>query len=153
MWEEVGSPGWARTSDFLINSQALYQLSYRGTIKSYRSFAATRDSAWTLRHRGPTGSREPRAEIFGAPRLTLQHSSPTSASANLITPTGGSRQMKVRPLHDRIMVERLEEQEVKRGGIIIPDTAKEKPQEGKVIAVGTGKGGDDGKKIPLDVEA
>ena len=55
MWEEVGSPGWARTSDFLINSQALYQLSYRGTIKSYRSFAATRDSAWTLRHRGPDG--------------------------------------------------------------------------------------------------
>src|SRR5207253_1138799 len=52
--------------------------------------------------------------------------------------------MKVRPLHDRIMVERLEEQEVKRGGIIIPDTAKEKPQEGKVSAVGTGKVGDDG---------
>jgi len=61
--------------------------------------------------------------------------------------------MKVRPLHDRIMVERLEEQEVKRGGIIIPDTAKEKPQEGRVIAVGTGKVGDDGKKIPLDVKA
>ena len=61
--------------------------------------------------------------------------------------------MKVRPLHDRIMVERLEEQEVKRGGIIIPDTAKEKPQEGKVIAVGTGKVGDDGRKIPLDVKA
>ena len=61
--------------------------------------------------------------------------------------------MKVRPLHDRIMVERLEEQEVRRGGIIIPDTAKEKPQEGKVVAVGTGKVGDDGKKIPLDVKA
>jgi len=61
--------------------------------------------------------------------------------------------MKVRPLHDRIMVERLEEQEVKRGSIIIPDTAKEKPQEGKVIAVGTGKVGEDGKKIPLDVKA
>jgi chaperonin GroES len=61
--------------------------------------------------------------------------------------------MKVRPLHDRIMVERLEEQEVKRGSIIIPDTAKEKPQEGKVVAVGTGKVGDDGKKIPLDVKA
>ena len=60
--------------------------------------------------------------------------------------------MKVRPLHDRIMVERLEEQEVRRGGIIIPDTAKEKPQEGKVVAVGTGKVGDDGKKIPLDVK-
>ena len=61
--------------------------------------------------------------------------------------------MKVRPLHDRILVERLEEKEIKRGGIIIPDTAKEKPQEGKVIAVGTGKVGDDGKKIPLDVKA
>ena len=61
--------------------------------------------------------------------------------------------MKVRPLHDRIMVERLEEQEVKRGGIIIPDTAKEKPQEGKVVAVGTGKVNDDGKKVPLDVKA
>ena len=60
--------------------------------------------------------------------------------------------MKVRPLHDRIMVERLEEQEVRRGSIIIPDTAKEKPQEGKVVAVGTGKVGDDGKKIPLDVK-
>jgi chaperonin GroES len=61
--------------------------------------------------------------------------------------------MKVRPLHDRIMVERLEEQEVRRGGIIIPDTAKEKPQEGKVIAVGNGKVNDEGKKVPLDVKA
>ena len=60
--------------------------------------------------------------------------------------------MKIRPLHDRILVERLEEQEVKRGGIIIPDTAKEKPQEGKVIAVGTGKMTDDGKRIGLDVK-
>jgi chaperonin GroES len=61
--------------------------------------------------------------------------------------------MKVRPLHDRILVERLEEKEVKRGGIIIPDTAKEKPQEGKVVAVGNGKVNDEGKKIPLDVKA
>jgi chaperonin GroES len=61
--------------------------------------------------------------------------------------------MKIRPLHDRILVKRLEEAEVRRGGIIIPDTAKEKPQEGKVIAVGNGKVGDDGKKIPLDVKA
>jgi chaperonin GroES len=60
--------------------------------------------------------------------------------------------MKIRPLHDRVLVERLEEQEVKKGGIIIPDTAKEKPQEGRVIAVGNGKVGDDGKKIPLDVK-
>jgi chaperonin GroES len=61
--------------------------------------------------------------------------------------------MKIRPLHDRILVERLEEQEVRRGGIIIPDTAKEKPQEGKVIATGNGKVTEDGKKIPLDVKA
>ena len=61
--------------------------------------------------------------------------------------------MKIRPLHDRILVERLEEKEVKKGGIIIPDTAKEKPQEAKVIAVGNGKVSDDGKKIPLDVKA
>ena len=61
--------------------------------------------------------------------------------------------MKIRPLHDRILVERLEEKEVKKGGIIIPDTAKEKPQEAKVIAVGNGKVSEDGKKIPLDVKA
>ena len=61
--------------------------------------------------------------------------------------------MKVRPLHDRMLVEGLEEAEVRRGGIVIPDTAKEKPQEGKVIAVGNGKIGHDGKKIPLDVKA
>jgi chaperonin GroES len=60
--------------------------------------------------------------------------------------------MKIRPLHDRILVERMEEQEVRRGGIIIPDTAKEKPQEGKVIAAGNGKVGEDGKKIALDVK-
>ena len=61
--------------------------------------------------------------------------------------------MKIRPLHDRILVKRVEEQEVKKGGIIIPDSAKEKPQEGKVIAVGNGRVTDDGKKIPLDVKA
>ena len=61
--------------------------------------------------------------------------------------------MKVRPLHDRLIVERVEEKETVKGGIIIPDTAKEKPQEGKVIAVGNGKVTDEGKKIPLDVKA
>jgi chaperonin GroES len=60
--------------------------------------------------------------------------------------------MQIRPLHDRILVERLEEQEVKRGGIIIPDTAKEKPQEGEVIAVGPGRF-EDGARVPLDVKA
>ena len=60
--------------------------------------------------------------------------------------------MKIRPLHDRILVERLEEKEVKQGGIIIPDTAKEKPQEGKVIAVGNGKILENGTKVALDVK-
>ncbi len=60
--------------------------------------------------------------------------------------------MKVRPLHDRILVQRIEEQEQRVGGIIIPDTAKEKPQQGKVIAVGSGKIKDDGKRVPLDVK-
>jgi chaperonin GroES len=60
--------------------------------------------------------------------------------------------MKIRPLHDRIVVKRIEEQETVKGGIIIPDTAKEKPQEGQVIAVGQGKRGDDGKVVPPDVK-
>lgn len=57
------------------------------------------------------------------------------------------------PLHDRILVRRVEEAETIRGGIIIPDTAKEKPQEGEVIAVGKGKSNDEGKVFPLDVKA
>ena len=60
--------------------------------------------------------------------------------------------MNVRPLHDRIVVRRLEEGEQKVGGIIIPDTAKEKPQQGKVIAAGNGKTKDDGKRVALDVK-
>jgi chaperonin GroES len=59
---------------------------------------------------------------------------------------------RVKPLNDRIIVKRIEEQEKSKGGIIIPDTAKEKPQQGKVVAVGPGKR-DDGKLIPLDVKA
>jgi chaperonin GroES len=61
--------------------------------------------------------------------------------------------MSVRPLRDRILVKRLEEDEQRVGGIIIPDTAKEKPQQGKVVAVGTGRVNDDGKVFPLDVKA
>src|SRR4026209_1506549 len=61
--------------------------------------------------------------------------------------------MDIRPLHDRLIVRRLEEGEQKIGGIIIPDTAKEKPQRGKVIAAGEGKLNDDGKRVPLDVKA
>jgi chaperonin GroES len=61
--------------------------------------------------------------------------------------------VNVTPLHDRVLVRRLEEKETAKGGIIIPDTAKEKPQEGEVIAVGAGVRGDDGKVHPLDVKA
>jgi chaperonin GroES len=75
-------------------------------------------------------------------RLTETNKKPTSNMA-----------LNVKPLGDRILVEAVEEKEVKKGGIIIPDTAKEKPQEGKVIAVGNGKVNDAGKKVPLDVKA
>ena len=61
--------------------------------------------------------------------------------------------MNIKPLHDRILIQRLDEGEQNVGGIIIPDTAKEKPQQGKVIAAGSGKTKDDGKRIPLDVTA
>src|SRR4030042_982071 len=64
----------------------------------------------------------------------------------------GEVKMKIRPLQDRVIVKRLEEEEKTKGGIIIPDSAKEKPQEGKVIAVGKGKTNEDGKVIPLDVK-
>lgn len=60
--------------------------------------------------------------------------------------------MNIRPLHDRIIVERIEEEATTAGGLIIPDTAKEKPQEGKITAVGNGKKTEDGKSLPLDVK-
>ena len=60
--------------------------------------------------------------------------------------------MKIRPLQDRVLIKRVAEEEKTKGGIIIPDTAKEKPQEAEVIAVGEGKFNDDGKRIPLDVK-
>ncbi len=60
--------------------------------------------------------------------------------------------MKVRPLHDRIIVKRVEEEEKTKSGIIIPDTAKEKPQEGEVVAVGNGKILENGQKVPMDVK-
>lgn len=60
--------------------------------------------------------------------------------------------VKVQPLHDNILVKRLEEKESKKGGIIIPDTAKEKPQEGEVVAVGPGKLNEDGKRLAMDVK-
>ena len=60
--------------------------------------------------------------------------------------------MNIRPLHDRVLVQRVEQEEQMRGGIIIPDTAKEKPQEAKVVAVGPGKFDEDGKRLPMDVK-
>ena len=60
--------------------------------------------------------------------------------------------MKIRPLQDRVIVKRIAEEEKSKGGIIIPDTAKEKPQEGKIVAAGKGKMGEDGKITPLDVK-
>ena len=67
--------------------------------------------------------------------------------------TNNMAKVNVRPLGDRVLVQHIEEAEVKKGGIIIPDTAKEKPQEGKVVALGTGKRDDDGKIIPFTVKA
>jgi chaperonin GroES len=64
-----------------------------------------------------------------------------------------SMKTTLHPLHDRILVQRIEEEKVHRSGIIIPDSAKEKPQEGKVLAVGKGTVNEDGKKTPLDVKA
>jgi chaperonin GroES len=61
--------------------------------------------------------------------------------------------MNIRPLHDRVLVKRIEESETVKGGIIIPDTAKEKPQQGEVVAVGDGKILEDGERAPLDVKA
>ncbi len=59
--------------------------------------------------------------------------------------------MKVKPLHDRILVERLQEEEKTKGGLFIPDSAKEKPMQGKIVAAGNGRITEDGKKIPMDV--
>jgi chaperonin GroES len=67
-------------------------------------------------------------------------------------PTAPVAKATLRPLHDRLLVKRLEEGDERHGSIIIPDSAKEKPQEGKVIAAGSGKVTDDGKKLPLDVK-
>jgi chaperonin GroES len=79
--------------------------------------------------------------------------SPAATGEETETRKETKRPMKVRPLHDRLLVRRIEEKETVKGGIIIPDTAKEKPQEGEVIAVGNGKILDNGTKIPLDVKA
>jgi len=64
----------------------------------------------------------------------------------------GGRGMKIRPLHDRILVERVEEEEKTKSGIVIPDSAKEKPQKGKVVAVGAGKINEKGERVKMDVK-
>src|SRR2546421_8088328 len=77
-----------------------------------------------------------------------------ASPASTVTATqGGKGSMKVRPLHDRLLVKREDESEEKIGGIIIPDTAKEKPQRAKVVAVGNGKVTEEGKRLPLDVKS
>jgi chaperonin GroES len=77
---------------------------------------------------------------------------PHSFRKNLSTKPKGASAMKVRPLHDYVILKRVEEKETVRGGIIIPDSAKEKPQEGEVIAVGTGKRLENGTLIPIEVK-
>ena len=101
----------------------------------------TRDQAYGRRYRG-VGRRR-----WGSSMYT--------ASAHLLTDSTQveTMKMKIRPLYDRIVVKRIEEQETTRNGIVIPDSAKEKPQEGEVIAVGHGKRLEDGKLIALDVNA
>jgi chaperonin GroES len=92
-----------------------------------------------------------RATASPAPESSASSSAgpPTERDAPRVARTT----MNVRPLHDRIIIERIEESEQRVGGIIIPDTAKEKPQQGKVIAVGKGRIEKDGKVTPLDVKA
>ena len=82
------------------------------------------------------------AQVTTTKLRPVPNRAPTSSMAQAST-------TKLRPLHDRVLVRRLEEQDEKHGSIIIPDTAKEKPQEGKVVAVGTGRVTEDGRKLPL----
>jgi chaperonin GroES len=77
---------------------------------------------------------------------------PKFGKQEISTTTGGSAYMNIKPLGDRVLVEPIKEAEMKKGGIIIPDTAKERPQEGKVIALGTGKLDDNGKILPFNVK-
>src|SRR5262245_21223781 len=84
-------------------------------------------------------------------RSTIHRRRELEAMPASATASRGVATMNVKPLSDRILIRRLEEQEVKRGGIIIPDTAKEKPQQAEVIAVGPGRF-EDGKRIPVDVK-
>ena len=86
-------------------------------------------------------------------RLAGWHSGFVSANRRFNTSKQGASKMGFRPLHDRVLVRRVEAEEKTAGGIIIPDTAKEKPQEGEVVAAGAGAKSEDGKITPLDVKA
>ena len=90
------------------------------------------------------------AECFFRPRLATRRAQ--CADHRFDSPSENFRQEEFQPLGDRILVEPVEEKETKKGGIIIPDSAKEKPQEGVVVALGTGKTNDDGKKVPFEVK-
>ena len=92
------------------------------------------------------------AEYYGAPVLEYSESKSESGGLFPINILNRRIEMKMKPLNDRVLVVGIEEKEKTTGGIIIPDTAKEKPQEGKVVAVGPGKWDENGKRIPLEVK-
>src|SRR4029077_10550160 len=98
-------------------------------------------------------SRRGRVLTPSPPRRASNRESPSHSDGPSTTTTDGVESMNVRPLHDRIIIQRLDEGEQKVGGIIIPDSAKEKPQRRKVIAAGTGKLKDDGTRQQPDVNA
>jgi len=109
-----------------------------------------------LARNGSTIIAAKRTKMADLAAVNRMHDKRSLRSANVPAPIHASLEskfMNVRPLHDRIIVQRIEEGEQQIGGIIIPDTAKEKPQQGKVIAAGNGKANDDGKRVPLDVKA
>jgi chaperonin GroES len=117
--------------------------SHREGVAGYRSSFARRHGTDAGAKGSPTISSLT-AGCFPAPEPAIFRAGPSSQL--------GVAFMDVRPLHDRIIVRRLEEGEQTRGAIIIPDTAKEKPQRGEVIAAGSGKVKDNGKRVPLDVK-
>jgi chaperonin GroES len=92
------------------------------------------------------------AEYYGVPVLEYSESKSESGGLFPMTILNWRIEMKIRPLNDRVLVVGIEEKEKTTGGIIIPDSAKEKPQEGKVVAVGPGKWDENGKRIPLEVK-
>jgi chaperonin GroES len=90
--------------------------------------------------------------VYAAQRLVVNPSTPATQAIGANSTTRPGTHMKVRPLHDRLIIQRIEEGEQRVGGIIVPDSAKEKPQRGKVFAVGQGKVRDDGSRQQPDVK-